>query len=104
MFGAFVAFGLPSSLVLASVLAYRAIAYLLPIPPGVIAYLQLRRTVTFWEEQDREQARARRTSAGPPPTRLTGRLSAEPELDRDAASRRYTSKSKVTRGEVTEDP
>lgn len=67
MFGAFVAFGLPSSLVLASVLAYRAIAYLLPIPPGVIAYLQLRRTVATWQEEDRAGPNAVSAAVAPGP-------------------------------------
>jgi uncharacterized protein (TIRG00374 family) len=48
MIGAFLAFGEPSSTVIVSVLAYRVIAFWLPIPPGVIAYVQLRRTVARW--------------------------------------------------------
>jgi uncharacterized protein (TIRG00374 family) len=48
MIGAFLAFGLPSSTVIVSVLAYRVIAFWLPIPPGAIAYVQLRRTVSRW--------------------------------------------------------
>lgn len=64
MFGALVAFGLPSSTVLASVLAYRAIAFLLPIPPGVIAYLQLRSTAAEWHKQDRQAEALARTAPG----------------------------------------
>ena len=45
MIAAFLAFGEPSSTVFVSVLAYRVIAFWLPIPPGIFAYLQLRRTV-----------------------------------------------------------
>lgn len=52
MFAAFVAFGLPGSTVLAAVLAYRAIAFVLPIPPGIVAYVQLRHTVAVWERED----------------------------------------------------
>jgi uncharacterized protein (TIRG00374 family) len=52
MIAAFLAFGLPSSTVFVAVLAYRVIAFWLPIPPGVVAYFQLRRTVHQWEEQD----------------------------------------------------
>jgi hypothetical protein len=37
------------------VLTYRLIAFWLPIPPGVLAFLQLRKTVAQWEE---ERARA----------------------------------------------
>jgi uncharacterized protein (TIRG00374 family) len=48
MIGAFLAFGLPSSTVIVSVLAYRVIAFWLPILPGAVAYVQLRRTVNRW--------------------------------------------------------
>jgi putative heme transporter len=54
MIGAFVLFGLPSSEVFAAVLVYRLIAFWLPIPPGIVAFLQLRRTVARWE-QEREE-------------------------------------------------
>ena len=40
-------------MVFPAVLMYRVIAFWLPIPPGVVAYFQLRRTVAGWErEQD----------------------------------------------------
>ncbi len=52
MIAAFLAFGEPSSTVFVSVLAYRVIAFWLPIPPGILAYLQLRRTVGRWRAQD----------------------------------------------------
>jgi uncharacterized protein (TIRG00374 family) len=51
MIGAFLAFGEPSATVIVSVLAYRVIAFWLPIPPGVIAYFQLRRTVSRWRAE-----------------------------------------------------
>jgi uncharacterized protein (TIRG00374 family) len=51
MIGAFLAFGEPASAVIVSVLAYRLIAFWLPIPPGVIAYVQLRRTVNRWKAE-----------------------------------------------------
>jgi uncharacterized protein (TIRG00374 family) len=51
MIGTFVLFGLPSADVFASVLTYRLIAFWLPIPPGIVAFLQLRRTVARWESQ-----------------------------------------------------
>jgi uncharacterized protein (TIRG00374 family) len=51
MIAAFLAFGEPSSTVFVSVLAYRVIAFWLPIPPGILAYLQLRRTVARWREE-----------------------------------------------------
>ena len=57
MIAAFLAFGEPSSTVFVSVLAYRVIAFWLPIPPGILAYLQLRRTVARWREEDAPPAR-----------------------------------------------
>jgi uncharacterized protein (TIRG00374 family) len=69
MIAAFLAFGEPSSTVFVSVLAYRVIAFWLPIPPGIFAYLQLRRTVARWREEDvRRPAPAR---AGPSPEPAT---------------------------------
>ena len=52
MIGAFVLFGLPGEQVFPAVLAYRVIAFWLPIPPGVVAYFQLRETVHRWEQED----------------------------------------------------
>jgi uncharacterized protein (TIRG00374 family) len=54
MIGAFVLFGLPSTEVFAAVLTYRVIAFWLPIPPGIIAFFQLRNTVRRWESEGRE--------------------------------------------------
>nr|MBA3299811.1 flippase-like domain-containing protein [Thermoleophilaceae bacterium] len=51
MIGAFVLFGIPSGVVLPAVLVYRVIAFWLPIPPGLVAYFQLRRTVARWEQE-----------------------------------------------------
>jgi uncharacterized protein (TIRG00374 family) len=48
MIGAFVAFGVSGSLALVAVLTYRLLAFWLPSVPGVIAYFQLRRTVSGW--------------------------------------------------------
>ena len=56
MIGAFVLFGLPSGEVFAAVLTYRLAAFWLPIPPGIVAFFQLRRTVARWEQ---ERARGR---------------------------------------------
>ena len=67
MIAAFLAFGEPSSTVFVSVLAYRVIAFWLPIPPGVFAYVQLRRTVARWREEERPQAAAERAGAAPEP-------------------------------------
>jgi uncharacterized membrane protein YbhN (UPF0104 family) len=49
MIGAFLAFGVDAGLAVAAVLAYRAFAYWLPMIPGAIAYVRLRRTVAVWE-------------------------------------------------------
>jgi uncharacterized protein (TIRG00374 family) len=51
MIGTFVLFGLPSSEVFAAVLTYRLMAFWLPIPPGIVAFFQLRRTVSRWEDE-----------------------------------------------------
>ena len=53
MIGAFVLFGVPSAEVFAAVLTYRVIAFWLPIPPGIVAFFQLRKTVQRWEEEGR---------------------------------------------------
>jgi uncharacterized protein (TIRG00374 family) len=53
MIGAYVLFGLPGASVFAAVLIYRLFAFWLPVLPGFIAFLQLRRTVARW---DRERA------------------------------------------------
>ena len=67
MIAAFLAFGEPSSTVFVSVLAYRVIAFWLPIPPGILAYLQLRRTVARWRAED-----------APTPARAPARASPKP--------------------------
>jgi len=51
MIGAFAAFGVPLSLVVPAVLAYRVFAFWLPTIPGAIAYFQLRRTVARWRDE-----------------------------------------------------
>jgi uncharacterized protein (TIRG00374 family) len=53
MVGAFVLFGLPGTDVFAAVLGYRILAFWLPIPPGIVAFFQLRRTVAGWTEERR---------------------------------------------------
>jgi uncharacterized protein (TIRG00374 family) len=55
MIGAFVLFGLPSAEVFAAVLTYRVIAFWLPIPPGILAFFQLRTTVNRWEREGRDR-------------------------------------------------
>jgi len=56
LIGAFVLFGLPDSTVFVAVLMYRLIAFWVPIPPGIIAFLQLRKTVARWERERNEAA------------------------------------------------
>jgi len=51
MIGAFAAFGVPLSLAVPAVLAYRVFTFWLPTIPGAIAYFQLRRTVARWREE-----------------------------------------------------
>jgi len=58
MIGAFVLFGLPSAEVFAAVLTYRVIAFWLPIPPGIVAFFQLRKTVSRWEREGRERGKS----------------------------------------------
>ena len=52
MIGAFAAFGVGLHLSVLAVLSYRAISFWLPTPLGVLAYLQLRRTVSRWRVAD----------------------------------------------------
>jgi uncharacterized protein (TIRG00374 family) len=51
MIGAFVLFGLPEDTVFPAILIYRLIAFWMPIPPGIVAFFQLRTTVQNWEEE-----------------------------------------------------
>jgi uncharacterized membrane protein YbhN (UPF0104 family) len=51
MIGAFVLFGLPEETVFPAILIYRLIAFWLPIPPGVVAFFQLRTRAQHWEEE-----------------------------------------------------
>ena len=62
MIGVFVLFGYPGADVFAPILTYRLFAFWLPIPPGIVAFFQLRRTVARWEQE------------GPPMARLRGRM------------------------------
>jgi putative heme transporter len=51
MIGAFALFGIDEGVVFPAVLTYRVIAFWLPIPPGIVAFIQLRKTVTGWEQE-----------------------------------------------------
>ena len=67
MIGAFLLFGVPEGEVFAAVLIYRVIAFWLPIPPGVVAFFQLRRTVARWEQEGAAGRDRRSGDAGPRP-------------------------------------
>jgi uncharacterized membrane protein YbhN (UPF0104 family) len=64
MIGVFVLFGYPGADVFAPILTYRLFAFWLPIPPGIVAFFQLRRTVARWEQEGPPAARLRRQMAG----------------------------------------
>jgi uncharacterized protein (TIRG00374 family) len=51
MIGAFVLFGIPEETVFPAILVFRLIAFWLPVPPGIVAFLQLRKTVHRWEQE-----------------------------------------------------
>jgi uncharacterized protein (TIRG00374 family) len=51
MIGAFVLFGIPEETVFPAILVFRLVAFWMPIPPGIIAFFQLRKTVHRWEEE-----------------------------------------------------
>jgi uncharacterized protein (TIRG00374 family) len=51
MIGAFVLFGLPEETVFPAILIFRLVSFWMPIPPGAVAFFQLRNTVHRWEEE-----------------------------------------------------
>jgi putative heme transporter len=55
MIGAFAIFGIDEGVVFPAVLTYRVIAFWLPIPPGIVAFIQLRKTVAGWERERGER-------------------------------------------------
>ena len=88
MIGAFVVFGLPESDVFVAVLTYRVIAFWVPIPPGIVAFFQLRKTIKRWESEGRERKE-------PQPALETGELPMEDHL---------TPAAGATAGPSSEDP
>jgi putative heme transporter len=73
MIGAFAAFGVEFNLAVLAVLSYRAISFWLPTLPGAIAYLQLRRTVARWrEEQDAPKGAGAARGSTEPASALQG--------------------------------
>jgi uncharacterized membrane protein YbhN (UPF0104 family) len=53
LIGAFVLFGIPAATVFPAILVFRLVGFWLPIPVGIWAYIQLRRTVQRWSEEPR---------------------------------------------------
>jgi uncharacterized membrane protein YbhN (UPF0104 family) len=51
LIGAFVLFGIPAGTVFPAILVFRLIAFWLPIPLGIWAYIQLRHTIQRWSEE-----------------------------------------------------
>lgn len=51
MIGVFVLFGFPEAEVFAAILVYRLMAFWMPIPPGVVAFFQLRKRVKIWKSE-----------------------------------------------------
>ncbi len=49
MIGAFVLFGIPEETVFPAILIFRLVSFWMPIPPGIVAFFQLRKTVQRWE-------------------------------------------------------
>jgi uncharacterized protein (TIRG00374 family) len=49
MIGAFVLFGIPEETVFPAILVFRLVSFWMPIPPGILAFFQLRQTVHRWE-------------------------------------------------------
>ncbi len=67
LIGAFAIFGYPLETVIAAVLIYRLIAFYFPVPPGIVAFFQLRGTVARWEQERAAAAAGRaRAAAGQP--------------------------------------
>jgi uncharacterized protein (TIRG00374 family) len=63
MIGAFVLFGLPEDTVFPAILIFRLVAFWLPIPFGIVAFFQLRKTVQRWEEEGPPAERGALTKA-----------------------------------------
>jgi uncharacterized protein (TIRG00374 family) len=57
MIGAFVLFGIPETTVFPAILVFRLVAFWMPIPVGIIAFFQLRKTVHRWETEGLPVAR-----------------------------------------------
>ena len=91
MIGAFVAFGVQLDLAVVAVLSYRAISFWLPTLPGVVAYFQLRRTVSRW----RHEAPGLRRAAAGVRARLSRRVPCRAHNGHRTQRRCYTLQSKA---------
>jgi uncharacterized protein (TIRG00374 family) len=69
LIGSFAIFGYQLETVIAAVLIYRLIAFYMPVPPGIIAFFQLRGTVSRWEQERRENGES--AGAGGPDPAIT---------------------------------
>jgi uncharacterized protein (TIRG00374 family) len=65
MIGAFVLFGIPEETVFPAILIFRLVAFWLPIPPGIVAFFQLRARVQHWEEGELPIERSPSTEGEP---------------------------------------
>ena len=65
MIGAFVLFGIPEETVFPAILIFRLVAFWLPIPPGVVAFFQLRSRVHEWESDGLPIERGRHLQEAP---------------------------------------
>jgi uncharacterized protein (TIRG00374 family) len=73
MLGAFALFGVHG--IFAAILVYRILAFWLPIPPGIFAFFQLRKTVQEWEQEGRGRLRGK-----PPDALAPGPLTSESKV------------------------
>jgi uncharacterized membrane protein YbhN (UPF0104 family) len=51
LIGAFVLFGVDAKTVFPAILTFRIVGFWLPIPVGVMAFVQLRKTIRRWESE-----------------------------------------------------
>ena len=63
MIGAFVLFGYAGETVFPAILVFRLVAFWLPIPFGIVAFIQLRKTIHRWEDNGLPVKRNRLTDA-----------------------------------------
>jgi putative heme transporter len=76
MIGAFVLFGIPETTVFPAILVFRLVAFWMPIPPGIVAFFQLRKTVHGWETEGLPVTRGGSAESDLEPP--TGELAADP--------------------------